>query len=345
MKKYGLYLGIMIIIGFIGGISAYAQNKEEAPLPTENFYNKSLHFTNKGFEYLYAKEQGGLERLTGLTVTEMGCIKAKCHVQTCDACHKKEVNGKTMYSVQQAQTEEACKRCHPVDKNDPDLHFKKGMKCMDCHSSREIHGDGVAYNTYMEPGVFDTRCENCHASIKQSASHTVHKGKLDCTTCHVKDFPVCFNCHVETRLKEGKDVQLLVNGSLFLVNHDGKVTLANFLSYVYKNKTMLTFAPYFSHSIKKEGRKCSECHNSPIIQAIKKNNFVLATWEKNKLKNATGVIPVLDGMKWNLVYFNYENGKWIPLQNPAAPLINYSGFCSPLTREQFSKLEKIPATK
>ena len=181
MNKDGLYLGLMIIVVFIGGISLYAQNKEEAPLPTENFYNKSLHFTNKGFEYL--------------------------------------------------------------------------------------------------------------------------------------------------------------------INHDGKVTLANFLSYVYKNKTMLTFAPYFSHSIKKEGRKCSECHNSPIIRAIKKNNFVLATWEKNELKNAQGVIPVLDGMKWNLVYFNYENGKWIPLQNPPDPLKNYSGFCSPLTREQFSKLEKIPVTK
>jgi len=36
-----------------------------------NFYEKSLHFTNRGIAHWYAKEQGGLERLTGLTVDQI----------------------------------------------------------------------------------------------------------------------------------------------------------------------------------------------------------------------------------------------------------------------------------
>jgi hypothetical protein len=52
-----------------------------------------------------------------------------------------------------------------------------------------------------------------------------------------------------------------------------------------------------------------------------------------------GVIPILEGMKWNVPCLNYEESKWIPLASPAEPLLNYSGFCTPLTRSQFAKLE------
>ena len=339
MRREVLCVNVLAIM-LLSSMCIFAQNMEKNPQKEENFYTKSLHFTNKGFEYLYAKEQGGIERITSLPITEMGCMKAKCHVQTCDTCHKKEVNGKSVYSVEPSIAETACNKCHPVDKDDPDVHFRKGMKCMDCHTVREIHGDGTAYNTYMQAGFFDTSCEKCHASISKSISHTVHNGKLDCNPCHVKDFPACLNCHIDTRLKESKDVQIQLKNIFFLVNHDRKVTLANFLTYVYQNKTMITFAPYFPHSIKKEGRKCEECHNTSIVKNIKKNKFFPVTWANGEIKNVEGMIPVLEGMKWNIVFLNYENGKWFPLQNPAEPLLNYSGWCSPLTHEQFTKLEK-----
>jgi hypothetical protein len=338
MKRPVVFLcaiGIATVVGMKGWAGA-----EEQKSPAErSFFANSLHYTNRGIEFIYSKEHGGLERLTGLSASAIGCVKAKCHAQTCDTCHLKEVNGKATYSLDPAVAQAACEKCHGVPEG-ADVHREKGMRCMSCHSTREVHGDGVVYDTYMQPGVLDTRCEKCHSDIKKSASHTVHKGKLDCSVCHVRELQTCLNCHVETRMKEGKDVQIELKGLFFLVNHDGKVTLANFLTCVYQNRGMITLAPTFSHSIAREGRKCRDCHGTKIVQDINAGRFVPMWWDKGEVTNVQGVIPVLEGMKWNVPYLNYENGKWVPIANPAEPLLNYSGFCTPLTREQLAKLEK-----
>lgn len=311
------------------------------PPDSNNMFSKSLHFTNKGIEYVYSKEHGGLERLTGKSATELGCMKAKCHITSCDVCHKKEVDGKFLYSKEPVRDMKVCAPCHSVpEKDDPDVHFKKGMVCMDCHTAREMHGDGKAYNTFNEPGFFDAKCENCHASAMQTISHTVHKGKLDCAVCHTSDYYTCLNCHIDARLKEKKDNQIVLKNMYFLVNHDNKVKLANMLSYVYQNKTMITFAPAFSHAIKKDGRKCAECHDTHITKDINDGKFTLASWENGKMKTAEGVIPVIDVLKWNLVFLDKIDTIWVPLENPPEPLLNFSGYCTPLTQSQVGKLNK-----
>jgi hypothetical protein len=330
-------------IALVASMSAGAGAEETEPPPDDNFYAKSLHYTNRGIEFIYSKEHGGLERLTGLTASQTGCLKAKCHARTCDTCHLKEVDGRATYSLDPTVAQAACEKCHGAPTG-ADVHREKGMKCMACHSAREVHGDGIAYDTYMQPGVLDTRCEKCHQELKRTVSHTVHKGKLDCSTCHVAELVTCLNCHVETRVKEAKDVQIELKGMIFLVNHDGRVTLANFLTCVYKNRAMITLAPTFSHSITREGRKCRDCHGTKIVRDLASNTFVPVRWENGKATNVQGVIPVLEGMKWNVPYLNYENGKWVPIETPVEPLLNYSGFCTPLTREQFAKLEKAPGS-
>lgn len=108
---------------------------------------------------------------------------------------------------------------------------------------------------------------------------------------------------------------------------------------------MIVFAPSFSHFVMKEGRKCKECHDTQIIKDIKMNKFKPVVFEEGQLKNVNGIIPVLENLKWDLVYLNYKEGKWIPIEHPIEPLINYSGYCSPLTKEQFNKLEKTPPTQ
>ena len=330
-----LFVSFAVLLLFVGAIRVEGQT--QAP-PDENFFTKSLHYTNRGIEFVYSKEHGGLERLTGLSATEAGCLKAKCHVQTCDACHKKDVDGKAVYTVEQAQTESACQTCHPVNKDDPDVHVRSGMKCMGCHTPREIHGDGVAYDTYMKPGFFDARCENCHTELTQTASHTVHRGKLDCRACHARDAATCVNCHIDTRLAGGKDNSIERHGMLFLVNHDGKVKLGNLLSYVYGQKTMITLAPVFPHSIVREGRTCDACHATSIVRAVKKGTLDLFRWRDGEAKTPEGVIPVIEGMTWNLDFLAREGDHWVPLANAAEPLINFSGYCSPLSREQMAKL-------
>jgi hypothetical protein len=228
-------------------VGASAQSAPPAQVPDEGFYSKSLHFTNRGIEFVYSKEQGGLEQITGLSASEVGCVKAKCHATSCDTCHRKDVGGKATYSLDPAVAQTACEGCHgAAEKDDPDVHARKGMKCMSCHSTREIHGDGVAYDTYTQPGVLDTSCEKCHSDVSKSASHTVHGNKLDCSACHSRAYQVCLNCHVEARIRGEKGTSVPVTGVLLLVNHGGKVTTANLLTCVYKSRTMITLAPTFA---------------------------------------------------------------------------------------------------
>ncbi len=44
----------------------------------------------------------------------------------------------------------------------PDVHFAAGMECIDCHTSRDVMGDGFAYrNMYQQTEI---SCEDCHGS-------------------------------------------------------------------------------------------------------------------------------------------------------------------------------------
>ena len=348
MKKGTLLVSILVIIFTIFGFIISGADQEKKTPPETNFYENSLHYTNKGLEYWYSKEQGGLERITNIPFSKLPC--AGCHVRSCDTCHRKDVAGKPAYSLEPARAQQVCQDCHAIEslekarKNpeDPtvDVHFKKGMKCLDCHTAKEVHGDGTPYNSMQQPGALDVRCEKCHPQLSAGPSHEVHKGRVDCNACHVRELTTCFNCHFDTRVNQGKSVSIPLKNLNFLINSNGQVTLGNFHTYVFENKTMITFAPGFPHAVTKDGRKCDECHNTRIIEDIKKNRLYPVVFEKGEVKNITGIIPVLDGMKWNLVYLNYENEKWVLIDRPAEPLIDYSGYCSPLTPEQFAKLEK-----
>jgi hypothetical protein len=322
--------------------------EQEKTRPVSNFYDRSLHATARGLEYWYGKDQGGLERLTGIPFSKLHC--GQCHVESCDPCHKVEAAGTAKYSLEPAKAQEVCQACHglePLDfarKNpkDPiaDVHFSRGMKCLDCHTQREVHGDGIQYDSLQQEGAMDSRCENCHTSLSQCASHTVHGGKLDCNVCHVRNLQSCYNCHFDTRVREGKSVSVPLQNLLFLVNLRGRVALANLHTFVYKNQGMITFGPSFPHSVMKEGRTCPDCHGTQVVRDIQENKFVPVVFEKGELKNAKGIVPVTDALKWKLVFLNYENGKWAPIENPGEPLINFSGYCGPLTPEQLSKLAK-----
>jgi hypothetical protein len=226
-----------------------------------------------------------------------------------------------------------------------DVHFEKGMKCLDCHTSREMHGDGKEYDSFQQAGAMDARCETCHTELTTIESHQVHGNKLSCNSCHVRNIPTCYNCHFDTDTNKGKSVSPQLEGMLYLVNHKGQVNPANLHTFVAKDKAMIVFSPFFSHSIMKEGRTCAECHDNSILHDIKKNNFYPVTWENGKLQNIKGVIPVAEKMKWNFVFLKNEDKKWLPLEEPSVVRINYSGFCSPLTKEQLVKLEEPVDTK
>ena len=47
----------------------------------------------------------------------------------------------------------------------PDVHFAAGMECIDCHTSRDVMGDGFAYRTmYLQTEI---SCQDCHGSATE----------------------------------------------------------------------------------------------------------------------------------------------------------------------------------
>ncbi len=309
------------------------------PAPQDSaFYSRSLHFTNAGLEDWYSKEHGGLERLTEMPFSSMPC--SGCHVTSCDTCHLANTNGKASYRVPRGKAGEACQKCHDVDKEAAklDVHAARGMACMDCHTAREVHGDGTEQASIQAPGVMETSCVGCHKAA--CAGNSRHHGRVDCNACHVRDLPSCYNCHIETRIAQKKSLSLPLAGALFLVNHQGKVTLATLHTFSYRGKGMLTFGPSFSHQIMKRGRACDDCHGTTVVTAAGAPGFTPIRWNDGKLDVTRGVIPVVEGVKWDLPLLDLVDGKWVPIASPPEMLVNFAGFSSPLTREQLAHLQK-----
>lgn len=323
------------------GVASGQQGEPQA----DRMFDTSLHHTARGLTYWYAKEQGGLERLTGLPITEFGCLN--CHVNSCGTCHLKEAEGTRIYSRDQARLPKTCGKCHEFADVDAtrekggvvDVHFERGMTCMDCHTGGEVHGDGKVYNSLRDEGAMKVRCDKCHGKLPASPSHTVHGAKLACAACHLKEVPSCLNCHVETRLKDKKSVSIALKDVAFLINEAGQVNLGACLTFVYNNKTMVEFTPSYAHTIVRQGRTCKDCHATSVLTDIRSGTFSPGRYENGEFRSVSGVVPVVDGMAWTFVFFNYENGRWIPNRDAGSPVIHYSGYSSPLTAEQFRKLQ------
>ena len=248
-----------------------------------------------------------------------------------------------------------CLKCHAREASimkinekasTPDVHFAAGMKCMDCHTASEMHGDGTKYSSMKQPGAMEVNCEECHDNVAKTISHTIHGNRVDCKACHVQQVVSCTNCHFETMVKEGKRVAIPVSGWEFLMNYNGKVTAANMQTFVVPgNKTFMIFAPQYSHSVSKAGKKCEECHANSNVEKIGKGNIDLTWIENDKVEQVKGVIPVVEGVQYNSVFQDFKDGKWTPISNPEDPKVQYVGFGSPLSKEQLDNLLKVQKTK
>ncbi|MFC2134436.1 hypothetical protein ACFLTH_07440 [Bacteroidota bacterium] len=348
MKINSLLFSFLLIILTTGSLDpALAQDNKENEIMKS--FTTSLHATGRGMQFWYSEEEGGLEKISGVPYEEHNC--SNCHVKSCEACHEKKDDVNGGFTVQRVKSHDVCLKCHFVENMElrklekenqsVDVHFQMGMECMDCHSLREMHGDGKIYNTFQQNGASDTRCENCHQELDATESHTVHNGKLHCNACHMENSVTCYNCH----LNQGKNKSFTKTGSTFLVNKNDQVTTASLHTFVTNDRTMIVLAPFFYHTVMKEGRNCEECHDTKIVKDIRENKFSPFTWENGKLENVKGVIPVAEVMKWDLPFLKFENDKWLLLENDAEPELNYAGFSSPITQEQMISLGKEQSKK
>jgi|GEM_PF-463674 hypothetical protein len=324
----------------------------------------SLHATREGKAYYYSKEQGGFEALTGISIDSLGCLK--CHPATyadgspvdaatyepsCLDCHD--------FSKGYAVPDDQCLQCHGRQKveikkmNLPDVHRDRGMSCTDCHTSKEMHGDGTAYHSMNQPGAMEVSCEKCHTSITSSVAHDTHKDQVECAACHTKTVISCYNCHFESLLQgHVKRPWGGLKGFMFLGRRarTGKVAPATFMSMSYNGKAFYTVAPYFAHTVVKEGRGCSECHGNDAIQALASGKAIqVAEWDETNKKVVPyqGVIPLSENwrkvLKFDFLTYTGDPAsgttdptKWQLLKSQ--PDSTQMLFVEPLTVDELKKL-------
>lgn len=177
-------------------------------------YKKSLHYTTIGQRNGVAQRFSKAETVTfDREVFEQSC--RSCHA-SCGDCHVKspKISGINIGLIQghrfvKKNEGKTCAFCHggrvyPEFTGDyggsPDVHYEKGLMCMDCHKKREIHGDGRMYKSKQE--VKDRpSCLDCHklgneARLTAQIAHLKHQGKVSCYGCHASaEYRNCYTCH------------------------------------------------------------------------------------------------------------------------------------------------------
>ncbi len=58
----------------------------------------------------------------------------------------------------------------------PDIHYERGMHCVDCHLDQEIHGDGNIYSKKWQAVAIE--CETCHGTPWSPPTFQTRYGKL-----------------------------------------------------------------------------------------------------------------------------------------------------------------------
>lgn len=359
MRFIGLLIVVMMLIG-IALLLGCSQPQERVEIKTDwaKNFNTSLHYTRQGKITFYSAEHGGIELITQKPIDDFGCVK--CHASTkangepistetytpdCYDCH---------VTPGDKVDDSRCLECHSRQRTEiavlnlTDVH--KGMGCMDCHSKEDVMGDGKHYPTLLKRETM-VKCTDCH-EYNGSAVHDLH-GKVYCTSCHQTTVITCYNCHLESAEEHQKRAFRPIAGFEILVNFNGKVYPANFMTAVYHNRTFVTIQPFYSHSISEKAKSCDDCHgNENVKKYLETGKIVMTTWNESSksLQSIKGVVPLPEDWK-KALKFDYI----IYIGNPSNPVKpepynwTYIGgesevmqICcaEPLNEEQIQKLAK-----
>jgi len=178
-------------------------------------YKDALHFTTAGLRQgvsgrFSAREQ----KIFDEKVFQQSC--RSCHA-SCGDCHVMSpsiagvstglLKGHQFVAKDDGKT---CATCHggrvyPEFTGDfggsADIHYQKGMTCLDCHKKAELHGTGVVYTSKTDVKE-KPACANCHKpgsekTEKAKTSHAQHKDRVSCYACHSGGvYTQCTDCHL-----------------------------------------------------------------------------------------------------------------------------------------------------
>ncbi len=178
-------------------------------------YTKSLHVTLRPYKVITDARAKPNAVIRGKLESAMNTHCYTCH-SSCGQCHisrPDSVQGGLLEGhlfQKEPPMEEVCTACHGSRVRKEYFGGKEGlqrsahqeteMKCGDCHSGEEMHGDGKEYaNRFgVENGP---KCVDCHEEIYERdaenvITHRIHKVKASCHVCHAQPYSNCFACHV-----------------------------------------------------------------------------------------------------------------------------------------------------
>jgi len=139
----------------------------------------------------------------------------------------------------------------------PDVHFAAGMECIDCHTSREVMGDG--YATPGMHGQLEIACEDCHGGAAE--------GPRFATAWREHDLPVRESRQYGRPLPAGARVALTSKGRPYsnVFDDDGRVGV------MLKRDGRILRSPVITgtaaHTIVGHDRlECHACHSRTVVQ-------------------------------------------------------------------------------
>lgn len=249
-------------------------------------YKKALHYTSagqrNGIHKRFSKAQADQ---FDAKVFEQSC--RSCHA-SCGDCHVRtpSVSGVKQglfanHRFQKRNEEKTCAACHGGrvfaeftgrDSGVRDIHFENGMKCIDCHNAKELHGDGTqaAGKATVKGKPACTDCHQVNTSTPSDKIHSRHMGKASCQACHVaSEYNQCSACHVgkgatpSHDLLIGRDPQNKDRLVTLRMTPAARDTFASEGLFMDKYDQVANFAASPVHNIRKKTvrtRTCGPCH-------------------------------------------------------------------------------------
>jgi len=139
----------------------------------------------------------------------------------------------------------------------PDIHHEKGMECIDCHTSRDLMGDGYAYeNMYLQVEI---RCEDCHGSATEKPQYA--------PVTRENDEAVRESQHYQRQVQMGEELILTSKGRKYsnVFWEEDKVWVVGKRSGKRHESKVITDTP--EHSIVGHERMaCYSCHSQSVAQ-------------------------------------------------------------------------------
>ena len=178
-------------------------------------YKNTLHFTTAGLRHGVSGRFSERERkIFDEKVFQRSC--RSCHA-SCGDCHVASpkiagvstglLKNHRFVAKDEGKTCGACHggRVYPEFTGDfggsADVHYQKGMTCLNCHTKTRLHGTGTTYRTKKEVKE-KPACADCHKAgdektEKAKTAHTQHKDRVSCYACHSGGvYTNCYGCHL-----------------------------------------------------------------------------------------------------------------------------------------------------